>query len=285
MRKQLTYTVKIFPFLKINILFFPVLCASMLGNYHTQFILSYLCALLHEMAHVLSARALGVGISYIEIQPFGICAKLKSSVIQNPIHEILIAASGPLSNIIITIIFYTIYRRIDYFICCNLAMACINLVPALPLDGGRIMRALLSMHLGALRAYNIAVKVSRIPVAVILLASVYGLLTARFNFSLILIGVFLLGNLYSEQINISKSTLLEILHYKDKLKQDEFRRCIVIVANASTPARHILKQLAYNRYHIIHVTDDDLQITKTLSEGELLHAILKSGIRVTLAEI
>lgn len=282
------FHLKLTKHLYINILFFPLLAASILGRYAIPFGLSYLCAILHEFAHVLTARKLNVGIAYIEIQPFGVCCCLKSEVIQNPVAEIAIALAGPISNLAAAAIAHylpTSNEYTAYFINCNIAMAIINLVPALPLDGGRVFRAALTLAVGSLRAYSITIRFSRLPVALILAAAIYGLLTSQFNFSLILIGAFLLGSLCQEQKNISHRTLHEILDYKTKLKPDRMCRSVVLTANRSTPARQILRRLSYDNYHIIHVTDDDMHIVSTLTEGQLLNALTDRGVRVTLGDI
>ncbi len=285
-------TLKITPFFRINILFFPVLAASILGGYFSAFALSYICAFFHEMTHIATARCLGVGISHMEILPFGVCARLKSSIIKNPLHEIAVALSGPLFNIIVAFVTHFICRaynlnseRLSYFFYCNTAMALVNFIPALPLDGGRVLRAVLTLKAGAVYAYNSAVKMSRIPILLLLILSVYLLLTRRFNFSFILIGVFLLCNLCTEQKNISKLALREMLDFEDKLKDMDMNRTTVITAHKTTPARKILRRLSYNSYNIIHVVDDKLRVAKTLTEGQLIRALTQQGIRVTLDDI
>lgn len=278
-------TVQVFSFLKINLLLFPVIVASLIWDYFGLFAVSYLSALLHEFAHIFTARKLGIGISYIKLQPFGVCAVLKSSIINKPIHEITVALAGPMCSLLLAGIYYLWQECCGYFVYCNLALALLNILPILPLDGGRVLRATLTTKMGAVRAYNTAVKLSHIPTAFILVLSVYALLTAQFNFSLILIGVFLLGNLLEEKHNISRQAVLEILNYKDKLRSGELNNTSVICADKSTPARKILHCLSYNKYHIIHMTDDKLRVVKTFTEGQLLEAITQKGIRITLEEV
>lgn len=285
-------TINISSHLKINILFFPLLAASILGRYFSAFFAAYLCAIIHELSHIAIAQRLGVGVSYIEILPFGVCARLKADIIKNPVHEILIALSGPLANVILaiasTILFqnYSINNEVfTYFFYCNVAMAAINILPTLPLDGGRILRAYLTLKTGSIFAYNFSIKLSRIVILFLLGCSVYILLASDFNFSLILIGAFLLGNLCLEQRNISKFTLRELLCYPDKINDGEMMVSHILTAHKDTPARRILKKLSYNNYHIVCVVDDDLKILKTLTEGQLISSLQSRGIRITLDEI
>ena len=285
-------TLKLTPFFRINILFFPILAASILGEYLSTFAVSYFCAIIHEITHIAVAHFLGVGISYMEILPFGICARLKSDIIKNPAHEIIIALSGPVFNLLAaTCAYFIINSRISanelftYFFYCNIAMALVNFIPALPLDGGRVLRAILTMRTGSVRAYKLTLKLSRIPIFLLLLTSSYLIITSRFNFSFILIGVFLLSNLCTEQKNVSKIALREMLTFENKLKTTDMNHTTVITAHQTTPARKILKHLSYSSYNIIHVVDDKLRILKTLTEGQIIRALTSQGIRVTLEDI
>ena len=279
------FTVKLLPFLKINLLLVPTLASSIIFGYSAPFITSYICAFIHELSHIATAKALKIKISHIELQPFGICACLNSDIICNPVSEIIISLAGPLCSLSLALFGYLSGRASEYFVLCNTAMAVFNLLPVLPLDGGRILRAVLCTKTGAVSAYNTAVKISRIPLILLVLLGVYSLVTARFNFSLILIGAFLLSNIFAEQHNVSRQAVRELLGYKEKLCPHDLTGATVLCAKDSAPARKILHRLSYSRYHIIHVTDKNMNITKTLTEGQLLDAVSKKGISVTLSEI
>ncbi len=242
----------VYPHIKVNILFFPIVAASILGNYFGLFAASFISAILHELTHIAVAKRLGIGISYMEIMPFGVCAKLKSDIIKNPWHEILVAVCGPLSNLLICATLYLMPFECslkNYIINCNIAMAVLNLMPCLPLDGGRCARAFLTIAFGSLTAYNITIRISRIFIAFILAISVYALLTSSFNFSLILIGCFLLGNLISEQKNISRQAFWEIMNTENKLDKNEFSGARVITAHKST-----LHAKFFDTFHITATT-------------------------------
>ena len=76
-----------------------------------------------------------------------------------------------------------------------------------------------------------------------------------------------------------------MLHFSSKLERNRLTHSYVITAHKSTPARLILKKLSYDRYYIVCVVDDRLQIIKTLTEGEIMSALTTKGIRTTLGEI
>lgn len=131
--------------------------------------------LLHELGHALVAQRFGIGIASIDLHLLGGMALMKSMP-RRPSHEALIAAAGPAVSMVLAaltgLLAIAFDARLDlgmprpidllaYAAAVNLGMALFNLIPALPLDGGRIFRALLSSRLGNLKATNIAAWISR----------------------------------------------------------------------------------------------------------------------------
>jgi len=122
--------------------------------------------LLHEAAHALVARRLGVHVSGIELSFFGGAAKMVDMP-RSADHEIAIAAAGPALSLILAGAGFglgavTHVPLLTYIGWINLVLAGFNLIPALPMDGGRILRALLTRRMDFVRATDIAVDVSRV---------------------------------------------------------------------------------------------------------------------------
>ncbi len=279
-------------FFKVHLLLLPLIASSIWGGYFVSFLTAYISALIHEFGHIVTAKILGVKISHIEILPFGICGRLKEDFIKNPNQEIMIALSGPIVSFFIAFFIFICNKCIsipqevyNYIFPLNLLLGVVNLIPAIPLDGGRVLRAYLTKKLGIVIALRISLFISLVVTGFIICLSVYGLLTYSFNFSLILISSFLLGSLCVEQRTVSKAVLSEILNFRDKLDKNDFSKATVITANNKTPARKILKKLSYDRYHIIYVTDESLNIKRVLTEGQIISALTERGITLRLDEI
>jgi Zn-dependent protease len=104
--------------------------------------------LLHELGHALVARRLGVHVSGIELSFFGGAAKMVEMP-RSSDHEIAIAAAGPAVSLMLggaglglgALLHVPLFGMIGWI---NLVLAGFNLIPALPMDGGRILRALLT---------------------------------------------------------------------------------------------------------------------------------------------
>ncbi len=275
--------------LKINIWVFPTIIASVYGGYTQLFFVSYLSAALHELAHIICAHFLKVGISYVNLYPFGISARLKSSYIQSAEKEFLVAIAGPFCSLLLFWLFsslYAIYGQplLLYSADTNLALSLINLIPVLPLDGGRILKALLTSRFGIIRSYNFMLKLSRIATLILLVSAIIFVITVQ-NFSLILISAFLLQNLVWEQHSLSLITLKEVLASKEKVNLKNILPAKVICVSEEALASSILKILSYDRFYLINTIDKNCKITKTLTESEVLSALTQTGIRIKFKDI
>jgi Zn-dependent protease len=133
--------------------------------------LAFASVLLHELGHALVARRLGVHVSGIELSFFGGAAKMVQMP-RSADHEIAIAAAGPAVSLVLAGVGFglgvmlhpwqsasLLFMTIGWI---NLVIAGFNLIPALPMDGGRILRALLTRRMDFVRATEIAVDVSRV---------------------------------------------------------------------------------------------------------------------------
>jgi len=176
-------------------------------SYALFIILMFVCVILHEYGHALAARKYGVKTLDIIISPIGGIARLQK-LPDKPKHELAVAIAGPLVNLgialilfVIALVFFTeaqfstpdesleLIATPQGFIALLIYINCIlfvfNLIPAFPMDGGRILRAFLSMRFGKVEGTRYASIVGRV-LAVIFV--VIGLFTQ--HIMLIFIGTF-----------------------------------------------------------------------------------------------
>ncbi len=283
------FDISIGKYLKINIWIIPIIFLSFKNGYHHLFFVSYLSAALHELAHISCACFLKIGIDRVNIYPFGISARLSSVYIQSAEKEFIVAISGPFCSLILFWLFsflYTLYGQalLLYSADTNLALCIINLIPSLPLDGGRMLKALLTSRFGVIRSYNLMLKFSRIIVLIIIISAIIFLTTTQ-NFSLILISAFLLQNLVWEQQSLSIIALKEILSSNEKVNTKNTLPAKIICVSDKSLASSILKFLSYDYFYIVNVIDKSCRITNTLTETEVLSALTEKGIRLKFGDI
>lgn len=136
------------------------------------------CVVLHELGHSLTARMFGIQTRHITLLPIGGVAELERMP-RNPKHELWIAIAGPAVNVLIIGVLVVISLLLGFgskltgltftpqnglisnLITINAMLILFNMIPAFPMDGGRVLRALLSMKKGHLTATITAAKVGK----------------------------------------------------------------------------------------------------------------------------
>src|SRR5499427_3732887 len=135
-------------------------------------LLLFACVVAHEFGHIFTARAFGVSTPDVTLLPIGGVARLER-IPEQPYEEFLVAIAGPLVNVAIafalillagahvdTADLYAVERptttMVDRLAAVNLFLAVFNMIPAFPMDGGRVLRAILAARMGYVRATELA---------------------------------------------------------------------------------------------------------------------------------
>ncbi len=143
-------------------------------------LLVFFCVLLHEFGHALAARRYGIRTADITLWPIGGVARLER-LPEKPSQELVVALAGPAVNVVIALVLYFLLGLGGIFLrdpgddpdavqlwnlptsllAANIALVLFNLIPAFPMDGGRVLRALLAMRLPHARATQIAAMIGQ----------------------------------------------------------------------------------------------------------------------------
>lgn len=279
--------------IKITSSFLLMFFLSIIGKYTSLFLIAYLFALGHELFHIITAKFFKIKVKTITFMPFGLSVELDEALLKNPDFEIAIAAAGPLFNSVAFIAIshlqnlgiiskYNLYA--DYIKLINISMFFLNLLPALPLDGGRILRAILSKNCGILKSHNFAIKISIFINSFIIAISVILLLVNKFNFSLIIIGSFLISNLIKDQKFVNLAFAKEILNGNNKFKKNEVNNVKILAASCEFPAIKLLKYFNYNQFHVIYIIKD-MKLIGKVNENEIMNSLITNGVRIRLADM
>ncbi len=161
--------------------------------------LLFACVVLHEFGHILMARRFGIETPEVILLPIGGVA-LMPRMPQKPSQELAVAIAGPMVNIVIAFLLFLVLgtiqpddlTRIDdprvsllaRLAAVNVFLVLFNMIPAFPMDGGRVLRALLAMKLGDARATQLAASLGQV------FAFVLGFLGLFGNPLLIFIAIF-----------------------------------------------------------------------------------------------
>jgi len=245
----------------------------------------FLCVILHEFGHALAAKYYKVKTRDIIISPIGGVARLEK-LPKEPKEELLIAMAGPLVNVAIAFLCFAglasifgisgmdidpsttapvdtaskFFKMVFYI---NIVLFFFNLIPAFPMDGGRILRALLSLKLGRMRSTHIASIIGRM---FALLFIAYGLYIN--HYVLAIIGGFIFYMATSENRQVKMEEALFITPIKDIMRTDY--TMVYLHDLMSKPIELSLKNI---ERHFL-VGDIDSQVV-----GTLHHFFIKDAIQ------
>ncbi len=187
-------------------------------------LLLFAAVVMHELAHSLEAMRFGIRVYDITLFPIGGVARMEEMP-SNPWQELRIAFSGPLSNIVLAALLGGIGWLLDwrsvislndlydsvgettwsgmlaYLTMANLLLALFNLLPAFPLDGGRVFRALLATQMDYARATQIAVFIGQ---GMALLLGFLGFTTGSWSLILISIFIWFAGAQEAKQVEVKR---------------------------------------------------------------------------------
>ena len=269
-------------------LMYPAMAAMLGGRSDAVALLMGLAV--HEGAHLLAARGLGVGVSQLRLMPFGGAITLENPYALSPARLLAVAAAGPLGNGLALFVGAALahWRLISPALALallrvNLVLLVFNLLPALPLDGGRMLYALLFPTLGRDLAASVGIWAGRIVAGLLLALALASLLAVgRFNLPCAVAAVFLLASGPDERRALSEVRARTMLSELRPILRPVPARiwgvggdCRVRDALRAARPDALTLYAVYKDSRLASVTDD----------RRLLEAALKEGLEATLGEV
>ena len=248
--------------------------------------------LTHELAHLLVARATGLPVQEVELYPFGGVARIAGDLGQDPYATALTAAAGPFNNFLLLALGVGLRgvpwldpALLDFFNQVNLTMALFNLLPVIPLDGGRIYRTYLSRRFGFVKATRRLARLGR-TTAVLLLS--FGAAAAAAG-HLYLAAFVLPGFLYLSAQREEGAAMFApwkgLLRAGTELRKQKVLPAGHLVMLEDAPLHEALRLLGAGKYHLVTVVDQQLHPLGVLSEAELLDGLSRGAPALTAGEL
>lgn len=243
--------------------------------------------LLHEAAHLLTARACGLEAGDVELFPFGGVASVEDVLELDPQVETNVALAGPLLNFALVAAAVLLYVNIPawrgqellyFFIRCNLVLGFFNLLPALPLDGGRILRARLATGLGFRQATDLSVRLSQIIALILLSLGLYLFYTGHFHITLFFAAFFLYYAAEKERTAAMYSFFRGLNRKKKLFYQQGVIPLTTLMVLEQAPLKEVLRRFVIKKFHRVVVVNKEDRVLGEITENEVFDAIVRHGL-------
>jgi Zn-dependent protease/CBS domain-containing protein len=251
-------------------------------------VLLFLCVLLHEFGHIFMARRFGVRTPDVILLPIGGVSRLER-IPEQPSEEFLIAIAGPAVNVVIAVLLMLVgganlsadhlaalesanVSMIDRLAAVNLFLAVFNLIPAFPMDGGRVLRALLATRFGYVRATEIAAMIGQG------VAFVLGFLGLFGNPLLIFIAIF---------VYLAAAAEAHLVATRAMSRGVPVTSAMVTQFATLTPDEHVdaaVETLLHTRQSEFPVVDGNGRPLGVLGRNELIRAMKERGPNASIAD-
>jgi Zn-dependent protease/CBS domain-containing protein len=254
------------------------------------FLLVFMCVLLHEFGHAFAAKAYGIKTADITLLPIGGVARMERMP-EKPAQELVVAIAGPLVNVVIAaaLLFVlgvtgdldfsdlldpTKFNALWALLCTNVMMVIFNLIPAFPLDGGRVLRALLATRLSYARATQIAASVGQ---ALALLMGVWAFYKGPAL--LVLIAIFIYMGAESE------SSFVQMRYATSGLPVSSAMMTRFDTLNHRATLDQAIDALLGSSQHEFPVLDDNGGFAGLLTKHDLLASLRKLGPDIPVRDV
>ncbi len=253
----------------------------------------FACVTFHELTHSLVAKRFGIEVKSITLLPIGGVASM-NKMPDSPKQEFLISVAGPLSNIflaaIVFLLFYwtswiprevlrhpmageSLVYTLAWLPWANVMLALFNLLPAFPMDGGRILRAILALRMDYMKATKIAVGIGHV---FAILFGFWGLTTG--SIVLILIALFVYIAASSEETQVNLSETLKTFRVKDVMGS----RFLTLEKN--TPVSKILELIFHSHQEDFPVMEAG-RMAGFVTRNEIVLAAHQPGLDKKVGDI
>lgn len=252
--------------------------------------LAFFWIIIHELAHYLVVLKLGLESEMFKVHILGARLEIRDYDELSAKEKLLICIAGPLLNLMVTILFIIIYIFMpdNYYVLSsmeiNLVLCIFNLLPIYPLDGGKILGALLEERMIFKDINEILVKVSYVFGVGFISLSIMGMLVLDiFNITSLLAGIFIIYLSYNEKRKIMYIIMGDITKKKERLINKKYIDSRITSVYCEQEMVNLLRLIDKNRFNIFYVLDEEMDLLYILKENEIID-ILKTIGNMNLRE-
>ncbi|MBS4535863.1 hypothetical protein GOQ29_09575 [Clostridium sp. D2Q-14] len=269
--------------INLSLTLLPLLVMIYFSGYIYEFIIIFFILLIHEISHLIIALINKVKVKEINIFHFGAMIKFEYNLGIDPIKEIIISLAGPMTNLILLILSYILIyiypesQIIDFFIEINALLFTINILPILPLDGGRIIRGILYMQGGLKFSIKHINNISKISLTLLFFIGLFFTKDIFEVIVLVLLVVYLFKAARVEKEMAAYVLTQSITRKKILLKKNKIMKTHFLIALEGANLKSILNIILPHRYNIIFVINKNGDFLGRITEEKFFNGIIEYG--------
>jgi Zn-dependent protease/predicted transcriptional regulator len=257
-------------------------------------LLLFVCVTIHELSHSLTAMRFGVKVHNITLLPIGGIAQMEEMP-KKPSEELRMSLAGPLSNFIIAAILLLLSLPFNfqaeisagrmsqvlgsvswegllaYLITANIMLGVFNLLPAFPMDGGRVLRSLLAMRMDPAKATSVAAAAGQ---GLAWVMGLFGVLSGAWTLVIIAVFIYLGAGQEGRMIEV-KNVLGEM-----RVRQAMTTKCQVL--SPDDPLSKAVDLILHGFQTVFPVLAEDGRLAGILTEADLVNALKQHGPEVAV---
>lgn len=252
----------------------------------------FILVFMHEWMHILVAKGYGVQVQAVELLPFGGVARMDGLFEVDPVVETWVAAAGPAANIFLALAGLVISQTgwiddalVRFFIRANLSVATFNILPLLPLDGGRVWRAWLTGKKGYRLATKQVAKAGQAGGIILALAGIGCFIAHYTDFTPAIIGVFVFLAARKEEKEAQYVFLRYLNHKKEEIIKQGVLPAYVLTVRVDYPVKEVIRRILPQRFTIVHVIDDSFKLAGCLTETQIIEAMFEQGVDFPVGKV
>lgn len=296
--------------LRLHLGFLLLMGAMVVAGQGLRAALAFSAVLIHELGHVVAARRLGIATYDVVLMPFGGVAHLDEPELVDPAAEMRVAVAGPAVSLALGGALWAasvalpaavagaspsaggplwdaMARVLERWGRDHVGLGLFNLLPAFPLDGGRLARAALARRAGFRQATRLVGRVGEVSGAVMAGAAAAWYAYAGQGLGAMVMGLFLL---YAARMERHRAAGTWIRYLERRLARDGRERWPVtegrvLVARQETAVKEVALRLIPGRFHLVVVVDSGGRVVGLTGEREVVEALIERGVRTPLSGV
>ncbi len=268
--------------IRVSKYFIPYVIFLIIIGYKGKLIYAFFIVIVHELVHYMVAKHYNFSGFDIELIAVGAVLKFKELDNASPKEDLIISLSGPMANIVLGIIFYLANNKapcIEFEMLCygNMAIGIFNMIPAFPLDGGRVLRDILYFKFSYKKANKIMINISVIIGAFLMFFYILLFLKGISNFNVGIIGLFIIVSSLKEKERISYIIMGDIIKKKYRFTQKGYIENKNVSIYYKKDLISVMALFDKNKYNIFTILDDNMKVVDIIYEEDIIDGLKLYG--------